>query len=113
MLYFSVVITHLGDYFMRVFPIILFAMLMTSCATQTNMLTNSYDVEEVERGNDPFFIGGIGQTQTHNLENICKPGYEPAKTQTVLSPGNWLMAVITLGIYTPRQYSVYCTKKES
>jgi hypothetical protein len=98
---------------MKFFSVILFAMIMASCATQTNMLTESYDVQEVEKGNDHFFIGGIGQTQTHNLENICKPGFEPAKTQTVLSPGNWFLGIITLGIYTPRQYSIYCAKKES
>jgi hypothetical protein len=92
-------------------PVILFTLLMTSCATQTTLLNESYDAEVMETGNDAFFIGGIGQTARHDLNEACQDGYIPAKTQTVLSVPNWLLGVLTLGIYTPRQYTIYCTKE--
>ena len=85
-------------------------LMISSCATQTNVLNDSYGSVAGDTGTHGFWIGGIGQIQTVNLDNACGEGYSASKTQTVFSAGNWFVSVLTLGIYTPRDYRVFCSK---
>ena len=64
-------------------PVILFTLLMTSCATQTTLLNESYDAEVMETGNDAFFIGGIGQTARHVDPSVGRKfSFTPARDPT-------------------------------
>jgi hypothetical protein len=92
--------------------IILIATLFSSCATQTNLLNDSYDSVLGESGTHGFWISGIGQTKNVNLDNACGQGYTASKTQTVFSAKNIFVGILTLGIYTPRDYSVFCSREE-
>jgi len=82
-----------------------------SCATQTNLMSNDYDQVLKAKGNHGFWIAGIGQTKTEDLSQACGQGYKPAKTQTQWTATNILVTMLTLGIYYPREYRIYCTRE--
>ena len=86
-----------------------FVLLLSSCATQTTLLNDSYGSVLGESGTHDFFISGIGQTARVNLDKACGKGYVASKTQTVSSPVNIVISIVTLGIYTPRDYKVFCS----
>jgi hypothetical protein len=86
--------------------------IVSSCATQTSLLNDSYDLSLGEKGTHAFWISGIGQTKTVDLSTVCGDGYTAAKTETINSATNILFGILTLGIYTPRDYSVYCSKED-
>ncbi len=85
--------------------------IISSCATQTNLLNDSYGSVTGETGTHGFWIAGIGQTETVNLDNACGAGYTASKTQTVFSAKNILVTMLTLGFYTQRDYKVFCSKE--
>ena len=87
-------------------------LIFSSCATQTTLLNDSYGSVIGESGTHDFFIGGIGQTARVNLDEACRKGYVASKTQTISSPVNIVITIVTLGIYTPRDYKVFCSKEE-
>ena len=62
-----------------------------------------------ESGSHGFWIAGIAQTETVNLDTACGEGYVASKTETVFSAKNILITMLTLGIYTQRDYKVYCS----
>ena len=84
-------------------------LIFSSCATQTTLLNDSYGSVIGESGTHDFFIGGIGQKARVNLDEACGKGYVASKTQTVSSPVNIVISIVTLGIYTPRDYKVFCS----
>ena len=83
----------------------------TSCATQTNLFSDDYNQVLKSKGTHGFWIGGIGQTKTEILDQVCGEGYKPAKTQTQWTFTNILVSALTLGIYYPREYRIYCAKE--
>jgi|TARA_B100001094_G_C17846169_1_gene630367 hypothetical protein len=95
----------------KTFGLIVLVSLISSCATQTNLLNDSYGATLKESGTHGFWIAGIAQTETVNLDTACGEGYVGSKTETVFSAKNILITIVTLGIYTQRDYKVYCTKE--
>jgi hypothetical protein len=95
----------------KTFSLIVLVSLISSCATQTNLLNDSYSSTLGESGSHGFWIAGIAQTETVNLDTACGVGYVASKTQTVFSAKNILITILTLGIYTQRDYKVYCSKE--
>ena len=83
----------------------------TSCATQTNLFSDDYNQVLKSKGTHGFWIAGIGQTKTENLDQVCGEGYKPAKTQTQFTFTNILVTALTLGIYYPREYRIYCSNE--
>jgi hypothetical protein len=54
----------------------------------------------------PFFLFGlIGDVQIH-LDELCPDGVAWFQNRT--SPGNCLLSLVTLGVYTPRTVEVRC-----
>ena len=95
----------------KTFSLIVLVSLISSCATQTNLLNDSYGSTLGESGSHGFWIAGIAQTETVNLDTACGEGYIASKTETVFSAKNILITMLTLGIYTQRDYKVYCSKE--
>jgi hypothetical protein len=58
-------------------------------------------------GRNHFFFWGIGQKKNYNLANVC-----PASGISAIE-NNWtlydsLMGGLTMGIYAPESYAIYC-----
>lgn len=87
------------------------AVMLSSCATQRFVLsenpvsseTNEAQVDKMQH----FFVGGIGQTKTINVREVCK-GKEVSHVETQLSFFDGLLRGLSYGIYTPRTAKVYC-----
>jgi len=81
---------------------------LCACATQSVVLQNgnsSLKQEEMQT----FFVQGLGQTQTLNAAEVCGGANRVAKVERVLTPLNWLLGLLTSGIYTPITAKVYCS----
>ena len=103
----------LGENFMKkIVSTLALVLIFSSCATQTTLLNNTYGSVIGESGTHNFFVAGIGQTARVNLDEACGEGYVASKTQTVNSPVNIVLSIITFGIYTPRDYKVFCSREE-
>ena len=92
--------------------LVVFVGVLTGCAASTHY-TNTVPInQEPKKATatqwDHFFIGGIGQESELDAADICGDPESVIKTTGVLTPGNWLVGVLTLGIYTPLTSEVYC-----
>ncbi len=85
---------------------------MTACHTQRHFTNDKaryeYKSATIHKGRSDFFIGGIGQTDTINAVEICGKEENIQAVETKLPFLHGLIGVLTLSIYTPREYSVYC-----
>jgi hypothetical protein len=57
-----------------------------------------------------FWVDGIGQTQEIDAAKICGGATKVQRVETQKTPGNIIMTIVTLGIYSPAQARVYCTR---
>ena len=79
-----------------------------ACSTQTALIQSG----ESKLASDQmqhFFVHGVGQTQTVDAAATCGGSEKVAKVERTYSPLNWLLGVVTVGIYTPMDAKVYCT----
>lgn len=84
------------------------ALLASGCATQTALIQPAQQVTPTFSKSQSFFIGGIGQTQSVNAAEVCGGAANVAKVQTIQSPTDVALGVVTFGIYTPRTAKVFC-----
>lgn len=82
---------------------------LTSCSSQTSLFNNSLNQTLTKEGTHHFFFWGVGQIKNENLIQICGGADNIAKTQTIDTFPNLLGQAITLGIWLPRTYKVYCS----
>lgn len=80
---------------------------VSACSTQTAVLNTERGASSKDEM-QTFFVSGIGQTQTINAAEVCGGTDNVLKVETVYSPLNWGLGLITFGIYTPRDAKVYC-----
>lgn len=83
-------------------------LLASGCATQTGLIQPTQQVTPTYSKSQTFFISGIGQQQTVNAAQVCGGAAKVAKIQTIQEPKDIALALVTLGIYTPRTAKVYC-----
>jgi hypothetical protein len=57
-----------------------------------------------------FWVGGIGQQSEVDAAKVCGGAGKVGRVETKLTPGNVGLTLITLGIYSPREISITCTK---
>tara|TARA_S200000501_G_C20720676_1_gene698339 strand:+ start:271 stop:630 length:360 start_codon:yes stop_codon:yes gene_type:complete len=99
---------------MKKFSILFFTlMFLTSCSTQTSLFNNSLDQKLTKEGTHHFFFWGVGQTKNEDLTQICGDSDSIARTQTIDTFPNLLGQVLTLGVWLPRTYRVYCSDTAS
>lgn len=84
-------------------------MVLTSgCATQTALIKPTSNTTANYDKGQKFFIAGIGQEKTLDAAQVCGGQSRVAKVESMQSPKDTLLGLITLGIYTPRTAKVYC-----
>ena len=86
---------------------VVMACCLSACSTQTAVLngrTSSSSKDDMQN----FFVSGLGQTQTINPASVCGGAENVMKVETLYSPLNWGLGLLTLGIYSPRDAKVYC-----
>lgn len=85
---------------------------LSSCHTQRSVLSDKgvygYDSSNKRKGTSHFFIGGIGQTDNIDAIEICGGENNVEAVETRLPFLHGLVSGLTLSIYSPREYTVYC-----
>ena len=83
------------------------------CATQTFVMRENPSVAPYKKVDEMqhFFIYGLGQEKKLKAAKICGGIENVYKVQTKYTFVNWLLAAVTIGIYTPHQAKVYCLPK--
>ena len=85
-------------------------MLCTACATQQFDLKANLDASPNYQESQTFWVGGIGQQTEVDAAKVCGGASKVGRVETKLTPGNVGLTLITIGIYSPRQISITCTK---
>jgi hypothetical protein len=88
------------------------ALMLTSCSTVT---IRDHGIEKISgepsyTSSRSFFFWGLAGTSRINVSSICK-GKRPVQLQTQKTFMDGFLGVITLGIYSPRTASVWCTEE--
>lgn len=92
---------------MRKIGLLISALLITSCATQSFVVNDGANVK-IEDKFDHFFVAGIGQEAVNNAAEACGGEEFVHSVETVYTPLNWLVTSLAYGIYSPLQSKVYC-----
>ncbi|TNH83615.1 Bor family protein [Aeromonas sobria] len=85
------------------------ALLLSGCAQQTFFVHEGNPGQPTREVRHDFVLAGIGQSEMVDASLACHS--DPKKVVRVemqQSPQDVLMAILTLGIYTPRTARVYC-----
>ena len=88
------------------------ALMLSACGNDHIMRFNFNQQQDVKtepsyKGKSHFFLWGMFQTTNYNLANVCPmAGINAIET-------NWtwydsLMGGLSMGIYAPESYSIYC-----
>ncbi|MFN3454918.1 MAG: Bor family protein [Pseudobdellovibrio sp.] len=88
--------------------ILVAAILASGCATQTFKLSEGQpkSIPSYE-GTSHFIFWGIGQEKNLDPKEVCGTR-KVSQVQTQYSFLNGLLSGITWGIYSPRDYAVFC-----
>jgi hypothetical protein len=91
---------------------VLVLLTLSGCATQRfnigGKVENSTTATQTD--NSSFFVSGLGQTQTVDAVAVCGGADKVIAVEAKQTFLNGFLGVITYGIYTPREYSVYCKR---
>ena len=92
---------------MRKIGLLISALLITSCATQSFVVSEGANVK-IDDKLDHFFVAGIAQEAINNAAEACGGEEFVHSVETVYTPLNWILVALTYNIYTPQQSKVYC-----
>ncbi|MED5463731.1 MAG: Bor family protein [Myxococcota bacterium] len=83
---------------------------VSGCATHTfHVNRGNASPSPAENTMQPFFLAGIFQSANLDASQICGGADKVAKVETEISFFNGLLAVVTIGFFTPLQAKVYCS----
>lgn len=85
-------------------------MVLSGCAQQNFKINNGIAEKPTQETKQTFFIHGIGQTQTIDAAQVCGGADKVVRTEVQESGMDVLLRIVTIGIYTPREARVYCSK---
>jgi len=96
----------------KLFLTIAVTSLISACATQTFPINPNLSSSTIPTQEDrqPFFIGGLGQTQSMNAAEICGDASKIIKVETEHTFLDGFLNFLSSGLYTPRVARVYCAK---
>jgi len=89
---------------------ILTVFLMSGCAMQTFSINGGGSATPTQESMQHFFIHGLGQEQSVNAAAVCGSANKVAKVEVQQTPLDGFLSFLTLGIYTPRDARVFCSK---
>jgi hypothetical protein len=95
---------------MKKIAVLALALAMGGCATQRFDVQTADQVSPAFDDAQSFFVSGIGQSKEVDAAKVCGGASQVQRVETQLTPGNIALGMLTLGIYTPRQIRVYCTR---
>jgi hypothetical protein len=84
------------------------ALAVGGCSAQTFNINGANGEVPTNQTSQHFFVSGIGQEQITDAAAICGGVDKIVKVEAQMTFINGLLAVITFGIYTPRDAKVYC-----
>jgi hypothetical protein len=95
---------------MKKLPLLIISVfLLSGCATQSFLIQDQPSKISEEKSSH-FFVAGVFQTDEVDASAICGGADKVAKVETKLSVVNGFLSLISYGIYTPRQKTVYCVR---
>ncbi|MGL4391856.1 MAG: Bor/Iss family lipoprotein, partial [Fusobacteriaceae bacterium] len=85
---------------------------VSSCASQSFSFTkNKVAIEKAKLSDwNQFVLGGIGQSNDVDVIAVCGSAAKVQKVEFNKTFGNVIISIMTLFIYTPTTYKVYCSK---
>lgn len=83
---------------------------MTGCATQRFDVRGDTQNAPTHDNSQSFWVAGIGQSEEIDAAKVCGGASNVQRVETQMTAGNVGMTILTLGIYSPRQVRVYCTR---
>jgi hypothetical protein len=91
----------------KVLCLFAFVFLISGCCHQKFDLNSSRSTIPTYEGTSHFVFWGLGQVKEVNPEEVCG-NRGIASVETGLSFVDGLLSGITYGIYSPREYRIYC-----
>lgn len=83
---------------------------LSGCAQQTFEINHGISEKPTQETRQTFFVNGIGQSQTINASRVCGGADKVIRTEVQESGMDVFLRIITIGIYTPKEARVYCSK---
>jgi uncharacterized lipoprotein YajG len=102
-------IYNLGN-MMKKLLLLLAAVAIVGCANQRFDLKSSNDANVAFDDAQTFWVGGIGQSTTVDAAKVCGNASKIANVVTEQTGSNVLLSIVTIGIYSPRQVRISCSK---
>lgn len=90
------------------FTILVVATLSLGACSKQEFVLQSMDGSKIEDDMSDFFVSGIGQKDKIDVASICGGPEKVMRVETELTFMNGLLGVLSGGLYTPRQYRVFC-----
>lgn len=86
--------------------ILCLSLMLTSCAAQRGLVSSGY--RPGEDGTHHFFLWGIFQEEEVNPARVCRSASNVAYVESQQSGLDVVLTLLTVGLYSPRSYAVYC-----
>lgn len=83
---------------------------LTGCAIQRFDVRSDVQNAPTHDNSQSFWVGGIGQSEEIDAAKVCGDASKVQRVETQMTAGNVGLTILTLGIYSPRQVRVYCTR---
>lgn len=83
---------------------------LTGCAIQRFDVRPDTHNAPTHDNSQTFWVGGIGQSEEIDAAKVCGTAANVQRVETQMTAGNVGLTIVTLGIYSPRQVRVYCTR---
>jgi Bor protein len=83
---------------------------LTGCAIQRFDVRPDVQNAPTHDNSQTFWVYGIGQSEDIDAAKVCGSADNVQRVETQATAGNIGLTILTLGIYSPRQVRVYCTR---
>lgn len=90
--------------------ILIMVLCLAGCATQRFEIRPEIKTMPMYDFTQSFWLGGIFQYDEIDAVRVCRGANNIQRIETQMTSDNVVLAILTLGIYTPRQIRVYCTR---
>jgi hypothetical protein len=84
-------------------------LILSSCCRQRFLIDDNAKTIPTYTGTSHFIFWGLGQEEKIDPKEVCDSG-KISNVETHLSFLNGLLSGITYGIYSPRNYEIFCEK---
>jgi hypothetical protein len=95
---------------MRKLAIAAIVLSLTGCALQRFDVRPETQNAPTYDDSQTFWVSGIGQSESIDAAKVCGSASNVQRIETQRTAGSVVLGLLTLGIYTPHQIRVYCTR---